>query len=484
MLKNAWLSIKKNVGKTILLFIIMAVIADLIIAGLSIQSASNKSMQQIRLSLGNAVSLSVDMKSMMSNREKGQSLQEVKSAITITMADQLKSLKYVKSYNYNISTDGYSDSLTPVALEAFTNMGRSDGPGGEEKAETLETGDFTIEANQTMENLDNFTSGNYELIEGRLLSSKDENTTHCVIETNLASDNDIGVGDTITIYRTVNEEQILQELTVVGIYEITSSQEMGGFNRTNPINTIYTDLSVGQTLTGSTTELSTSTYYLDDPENIDSFIALAKEKTDIDFDVYTLDGNDQLYQRNVANLENTESFATMFLLVVVIAGSAILCLILILTIRGRFYEIGVFLSLGQSKLKIICQQLLEVGMIAIVAFMISLGSGKMVSNVVSNMLEQGQSSRENVIMEMPDSNSTMQSGLEDGENATDSKGRVPSFDKAFSAPDNSELDVSLTTSTVLQLAAITGAICIVSIIVPSAYILRLSPREILVKKEG
>lgn len=40
MLKNAFLSIKKNIGKTVLLFVIMTVIANLIIAGLSIQSAS------------------------------------------------------------------------------------------------------------------------------------------------------------------------------------------------------------------------------------------------------------------------------------------------------------------------------------------------------------------------------------------------------------------------------------------------------------
>ena len=52
MLKNAFLSIKKNIGKTVLLFVIMTVIANLIIAGLSIQSASKKSMEQIRTSLG------------------------------------------------------------------------------------------------------------------------------------------------------------------------------------------------------------------------------------------------------------------------------------------------------------------------------------------------------------------------------------------------------------------------------------------------
>ena len=68
MIKNAFLSIRKNLGKTILLFVIMVVITNLIIAGLSIQSASQKSMEQIRTSLGNDVTLSVDMKNMMGQR--------------------------------------------------------------------------------------------------------------------------------------------------------------------------------------------------------------------------------------------------------------------------------------------------------------------------------------------------------------------------------------------------------------------------------
>ena len=99
MLKNAFLSIKKNIGKTVLLFVIMTVIANLIIAGLSIQSASKKSMEQIRTSLGNDVTLTTNMQNMMGQREKGQAVSEVAASVTIAMADQLKDIKYVKNYN-------------------------------------------------------------------------------------------------------------------------------------------------------------------------------------------------------------------------------------------------------------------------------------------------------------------------------------------------------------------------------------------------
>lgn len=473
MLKNAFLSIKKNIGKTVLLFVIMTVIANLIIAGLSIQSASKKSMEQIRTSLGNDVTLTTNMQNMMGQREKGQAVSEVAASVTIAMADQLKDLKYVKNYNYAIST------TASIELTTSQDNQTMERPDGQENFQSANQGDFSISANTTMEYLDSFTEESSTLKQGRLLSSDDAGTNNCVIETNLATDNDLNVGDTFTVYTTINEETVTQQLTIVGIYEVTDAKTMGGPGQSNPFNTIYTDLSIGQTLSGSETNITSATYYLDDPENIEAFQTLAQKKSDIDFETYTLDANDRLYQQNVSSLENTQSFATMFLIVVIGAGSAILCLILILTIRSRYYEIGVFLSLGQSKVKIILQQLFEMLLIAAVAFVISLGTGKLVSNVVGNMLESGTNNNQ-VQMQMPE----IRDQNNDSNNTNSTSGNDKMFDQAFNGPENTELDVSLTTTTVMQLAGITIAICLVSIAIPSAYVLRLSPREILVKKEG
>lgn len=476
MIKNAFLSIRKNIGKTILLFVIMVVITNLIIAGLSIQKASEKSMEQIRTSLGNDVTLTVNMKNMMGQREKGQAIDEIRSSITTEMADQLKDLKYVESYNYTISTFVDSDSLSAVELtsnESQFEIGRP------EDAATNSRGDFSISANTTMKYLDEFSEEQSSLIEGRLLSDEDSGSDNCVIETTLATDNDLTVGDTITFTTTLNEQTLTKTLTIVGIYEINDSTQMGGPQQSNPFNTIYTDLSVGQYFTGSDTNITSATYYLDDPENVEAFQKLAQEKSDIDFETYTLEANDRLYQQNINSLENTQSFATMFLIVVIIAGCGILCLVLILTIRNRYYEIGVFLSLGQTKIKIILQQLFEVLIIAVVALGLSLTTGKAVSNVVGNMLESGVSDNE-VRMEMPSSNQDM----ETSDNQSGGKMQPPSFNDAFEGPQNQELDVSLTATTVGQLAGITVAICVVSILIPSIYVLRLSPREILTKREG
>lgn len=484
MIKNALLSLKKNIGKTILLFVIIVVITNLVIAGLSIQSATKKSMDQIRSSLGNDVTLSVDFRNMMKNRKPSEAVSN-ETSLTTTMADSLKDLKYVKNYNYQISTSANSNSISAVetASDNSNNQQDTNKPNDQPEQASNQV-DFTISANITMKYLDSFTNNNYKLTKGRLLTTKDQNTNNCVIETNLASDNDLSVGDTFTITTTVNDETITQELTIVGIYEIQSTNEIGSAHFNNPVNTIYTDLSIGQTLTGSSENITSAIYYLDDPENAEAFVELAKKKSDIDFDTFSLDANNRLYQQNASSLESMQSFAKMFVWIVVIAGSTILCLILALTIRNRYYEIGVLLSLGQSKVKIIAQQLIEVGLIAVVAFVISLGTGQLTSHYMGNMLESSSSSNVMQMDQKGDQPNDNQNQSDSNQQKNNTQTKENFLGNMMQGPSNQELDVSITGENVIQLAGVTAAICIVSIAVPAAYVLRLTPRQILSRKEG
>ena len=475
MIKNALLSLKKNIGKTILLFVIIVVITNLVIAGLSIQSATQKSMDQIRSSLGNDVTLSVDFRNMIKNRKPSEAVSN-ETSLTTTMEDSLKDLKYVKNYNYQISTSANSNSISAVETASDNSNNQPE--------QASNQVDFTISANTTMKYLDSFTNNNYKLTKGRLLTTKDQNTNNCVIETNLASDNDLSVGDTFTITTTVNDETITQELTIVGIYEIQSTNEIGSAHFNNPVNTIYTDLSIGQTLTGSSENITSAIYYLDDPENAEAFVELAKKKSDIDFDTFSLDANNRLYQQNASSLESMQSFAKMFVWIVVIAGSAILCLILALTIRNRYYEIGVLLSLGQSKVKIIAQQLIEVGLIAVVAFVISLGTGQLTSHYMGNMLESSSSSNVMQMGQKGDQPNENQNQSDSNQQKNNTQTKENFLGNMMEGPSNQELDVSITGENVVQLAGVTAAICIVSIAVPAAYVLRLTPRQILSRKEG
>ena len=86
-MKNAWLSLKQNKGRTILLLVFIFIIANLMITCLSIKSAIEKSMDQVRTSLGSDVTLSYQMLNMMEDRGKGESMENVMKSITVSMAD-------------------------------------------------------------------------------------------------------------------------------------------------------------------------------------------------------------------------------------------------------------------------------------------------------------------------------------------------------------------------------------------------------------
>lgn len=466
MVKNAFLSIKKSIGKTVLLFILMCVIANLVIVGLLIKSTIFRSMNQIRTSLGSEVTLSYNIQNMMKNRNKDNTMEDVMNYVTLDMAEQLKQLDYVENYHYSVSLGVTSNDIEPIEADNELNNDVSTF----KQPRMMDENDFTVVGYSSMTNISAFVDENYVLTSGRLLTEQDSSTANCVIETNLANDNDLKVGDTLTVTATHEDQTIDVKLTIVGIYKIQTTQQLDEMmsNCQNPMNQIYTDLLTAQKLNNNMTEITTATYYLDDPEHIQAFKELAKTSTNIDFETYTLDANDQIYQKSISSLQNIEQFSSILLWVFIVLGSLILCMILTLTMHSRLYEFGVYLSLGQSKLKIILQQLCEIVIIAMVALIVSLGTGRIVLHVVDSMLEIPQNNQNQINVEDDDSSNSYTFSKRDFVNDS-------LIDVKF--------DVSLTTQASIQLIEVIGIICIISVILPSIYILRLSPREILIKKE-
>lgn len=482
VLKNALLSIKKSIGKSLLLLVIMALIANLVLAGLAIKNATEKSMAQVRSSMGATATLSYNMQKLMQNRKKGASMASVMKAMKMSTADQLKHLKYVQSYNYSVSVGVNSSSIDPVKVSnsSSSNTQHATPPGGTRSSGSAQNKmtetSFSVSGNTTMKKLSSFTNGSYKLTSGRLLNSSDDGKNYAVISSVLASDNDLKVGSSFKVYSTTSSgKKTYVTLKVIGIYKIqSSSASMDNMSdRQNPYNTIYTPLKTAQTLNHSTTTITSATYYLDDPAHTSAFAKLAK-KTSINWNTYALQTSDEAYEASVSSLKNMEKFANIFLVVVIAAGAIILAFILILTLRSRFYEFGVFLSLGESKAAIIAQQLVEVGLIAVLAFMLSLGTGKMVANSISSMLTS-------TATQTTVSAASSQKGPS-GPGAQGGPGGM--MQNAMTSPTNKQLDIYVSASVIGELAGVSAAICLLSIAVPSIYILRLSPRQILMKKEG
>ena len=448
MVKNALLSFKKNIGKTVLLLLVIIILVNLLICALAIRQTSNSLVEQIYANSNNEVTL-------MPNNDS-----QTASQITIDMANQLSNFQYVKNYNYNIATESNSSQINPIRIDI--------------NDDNQNNNQFIISANSSMANLNDFTNNINELIEGRLLTNDDAGTNNCVIETTLANNNNLNLNDTFTIYSSNNQSTSI-ELKVVGIYEIKNYRTLNQAKQSDLLNTIYTDLSIGQTLTNND-DLTLAVYYLDDLKNVDKFMNLANKQSNIDFNNFSLETNLLTYQRDITNFQKMETTVTVFIIIIIIIGAIILGVILLSLLKKHYNEIEIFLSLGQSKIKIILQQFLNIAMIAVVALIICLSTGRILNNTIINSLNT-TTNNEQIIIVVPNIVN------ENDENNIDTYDKNTIITSSFQSIDGLDFNVSLDINSITILIISTGIICLLSMIISAIYVGKISPGDILIKRK-
>ena len=221
----------------------------------------------------------------------------------------------------------------------------------------------------------------------------DEGTNNVLIEQSLAEANDLSVGDKFKI-KDLDDKDV--EVTIKGIYKTSDSSNSMSvrFNFMNPANTIFSSYTLVNTLTGAEGKtIDSAVYNLDDPQDMDSFVEAANKL--IDTDTFSLETNAQMYQQMLQPLNNVASFAKNIVILVAVAGVIILTLIIMLSIRERKYEIGVLLSLGESRVKVISQFFVKIFVCMIFALGIAAASGNVVGNAVGNQLLNQQTTSQN-----------------------------------------------------------------------------------------
>lgn len=461
-MKRAFLSVKARKGKTLLQILIFTAVCILVISGLAIQNAADKAADLARQSLGGDVTLQIDTERMMERAQAEGGLANItREPVLLEDVEELASYSYVKGYNLLSSTFGAADDFS--AIEAEENDGETGnmmirGAGGVD-------GDLNLQGILYSESAQAFMDVDSTLIEGRHITEDDVNTNVALIEKTLAEENDLSVGDKITISE--------MEFEIVGIYEATvSSQDLSiPIASMLPFNRIFIPYTAANEIKGDDAAgtVDSATFFMDDPANIDSFISQAKEESNIDFETYTLDANNSLYQQMTGPINSVASFSKNIVYLVTIAGTVILGLIVMMSIRERKHEMGVLLSLGEKKWKLIGQFVVEILMVAAFALGISSIGGNMVAEQIGNQLLENQ-----LQIEESASASTGGTFLVMGGNRMMSQQDVDPID---------ELNVEVTTEDFGMLALIGIGIAILATLIPSLSIIQLQPKTILTKQE-
>ncbi|MDA2649980.1 FtsX-like permease family protein [Bacillus cereus] len=473
-MKRAILSMKKRVGTSLILMAVFLIVTNLVLAGFVIQNASKKAADAARKKLGADVTLGLDFDKLgQQARETGEMPKPPK--LNKKEADQLAKSKYVKDYNYITNTFGISDG--------FKLVGASEGEEGKGKAGMVAVAggsgsgtEIDMNSSLIMEGVrktalhESFKNGKSKIIDGKPITEqvKDQNVT--LMEKRLAEQNNLKVGDKVKIQS--GDKKKTLEFEIIGIYE-TNEKPMGEHAppMMDPANKLYMPYSALKKLEtdegmGSGIQI---VYFLNDPQNIDAFKKEAK-KFDIDFNYFKLDANDSLYKQMIGPIENISSTSQMIIYIVSIAGAIILGLIIMLSIKTRRKEMGILLSIGEKKWKLMAQFVVEVVCIAILAFGLSITTGTKVSQYIGDNLLSSE------IATAGEDTETSQNGtvMVAGPDGTVQNQKEDPIDK---------INVSVTGEDVGKMGGIGLAIAILATLLPALSILRLNPKQILLKDE-
>ncbi|MEG1002199.1 ABC transporter permease [Clostridium sp.] len=479
---RAYLSVKERIGKSAILFFVMTTICVFVLSGLSIQSATEKSEVLARQKLGATVTLSPNMEKLKEQmRSEGggkEAFKMERTPISIADVNKVLTLNHITGYNITSSTEGVADGFNPITSSESTTSQSSNNEFGMKMPSDSNRvmGNVSIDGVLSLDGVSAFTSGESTLTSGTGITSEDKDKNVAVIEKTLAEQNSLKVGDEIKVKSTTNTDEEVK-LKVIGIYESTSEINEGAMRNEamNPYNKIYTPYTVANTLKGSDykDKVDSAVFYLDDPVNVDTFLENGKN-LDIDFDKYKLDANSREYEQMIKPIENVASFAKTTVIIVGVCGALILALIIMLSIKERRNEIGILLSLGEKKYKVISQFIVEVLLILVLA----LGTAAVLGNSISNVMANKLISKEVTAVEESKNSVSGEMGMPGGEMGIGSF-RGPNNIESSKVEVVDDLNVSVTGMDYLEMSGIAILICLIGILLPSISIMKLQPKEIL-----
>ena len=525
MLKRSWLSIIRKPSRSVILVLILFVMANMLLATVSIKNSVDKSTQFAKDKIGGIVYLQPDTAALQKKIEAARSSGTVPNITPPTVGESLATdiaqneSRYLKDSTYSIVASANSSGYTVVqtaqnqreqAFQSALNNAKnqansqvnqfnaqrdqfnssqdsapkffsrgfgSSGSGSRPHFNfnfnfnfadpTLGRGDTEIQGINSSAFISDAENGSMKIVEGKAF---DETTAGgVIISSELADKNSLKVGSNISFKRTSDSKVV--SFKIVGIYE-DSTQD---FN----YNTVYTNIDSAKEFLSSD-ELKSLTvqdvrYYLASAGEKDAFLAATLAKyPEITKNGLKLDIDDTSYQTMVGPIQNVGSFAVTVLWIVIVATVAIITLIVVINVKDRRYEMGVLLSLGALRSSILGQIFIELVLVGTIGFAASLGTSQLLAQKMGDALLQQQ-----VTASQQTDSSTSGRGLFAG-------GGVARFlggSRQSNVQPIKTIDVSAGVQEYALLFGIGYLILIVSMILPGINILRYQPKTILTGKE-
>ena len=211
-----------------------------------------------------------------------------------------------------------------------------------------------------------------------------------------------------------------------------------------------------------------TTILLNDPLEVDDFVEEYSAKLT---QFQKLDANNEEFEKLSKPLDTLSLYANFIVWLVVINAIVIITLVTALTLKTREYEIGVLLSIGATKFKVIMQFFVELAIVAVIGFTLAVGSGSLIANKVGAKVLEYQISSSGIEEDDSDDN-YYYSSIWDSDYTTDI-----SLDDLLS-----EYEVTVSPMIIAEIYVMGLAIVMISVIIPSFMIMRYNPKKILMNQ--
>lgn len=367
MIKNALAYVTRKKKRTVILLIILTLVLSCLYSCLSIMKSSGDLEKSLYRSSNSSLSITK---------------KDVNGYFDSNQIEDIEKISGVKGMVYQY--DGLTKLVNGKVIEAQGMVLREDL--SDEMKNVLA---LRATNNASKDNL--FTSRVFTMTKGRNISENDRNSI--VVHEDFAKKNKLKLGDTVDMrfFKPDSSSADAKEYKykIIGMFSGRKQETYTGLSSDFSENMVFIDYESAQKSMGMTGNHKISnkiSVFADSPSSLDNIFKEVSKIAAQDSS-YNVSKDNGAFKDVLESLSSVKHIIIIMTLSIMIAGIAVLALILILWLRERVYEIGILLSIGVSKAAIVGQFITELVIVSLPSALVSAIFGSLVlSNIIGSLV--------------------------------------------------------------------------------------------------
>ena len=360
MIKNAIAYITRKRNRTLIIFIILTIVLSCLYSCLTIMKSGNEIEKALYESSNSSISIT---------KKDGKYFN----------VNQFKDIEKLKEIEEKIiQYDGLAKLKDAKVVSGEQRINREDISGELKNVVSFEA------TNNTKRNI-LFSSGVFTIKEGKNIGENDKNSI--IVHEEFAKQNNLKLGDEVDLELLDIEKSgkiKSHKFKIIGIFSGKKQETYTGLSSDFSENMVFVDYPTSQEVLNKSENNKIANkilMYSGSAESTDLALNKLKELK-IDESKYFVEKDSNAFGESLESVSGIKHIIKIMTYSIMLGGMVVLSLILILWLRERIYEIGIFLSIGTSKIQIIMQFIFELIFISIPSIISSLFLGNVLLKVI------------------------------------------------------------------------------------------------------